>query len=97
MCIISSLTLLSSILGPPSALIGFADKFSDWIDEEKYRRNVEYMHAELLYEFFTVQERSKTRLEKYIDDSDFSDADKNEYRELRRELRQNDAIYRFTH
>lgn len=37
MCIISSLTLLSTILGPPSALIGFADKFSDWMDEEKYK------------------------------------------------------------
>lgn len=96
MCIISSLTLLSTILGPPSALIGFADKFSDWMDEEKYRRNVEYIHEELLDEFFTVQERSKTRLEEFINDSDFSDADKNEYRELLRELRQNDALYRFT-
>ncbi|MEZ3436600.1 MAG: hypothetical protein K1W34_18725 [Lachnospiraceae bacterium] len=92
---ISSLTMLSNVLGPPSALISFADKFPDWIDEAKYRRKKNYIHEELLHELYTVQKRAETRLEKYISDSDFSDINKNEYRDLLKKIQQDDAIYWF--
>lgn len=93
--IISALTLLSTVLGPPSALISFADKFSDWAGEDKYSRDTEHIHHQLLREFSVVQLRSKERLEKYIDAGNLSDVDKDEYAELFKELRQDDALYRF--
>lgn len=96
--IISGLTLLSTVLGPPSALISSADKFSDWAGEYKYRRDTELVHFDLLHEFSIVQERSKRRLEKYIDNGNLSDSDtdKDEYMKLFKELRSDDALYRFT-
>lgn len=91
----STLTLLSTVLGPPSALICFADKFSGWVGEDKYRRDTEYTHLRLLHEFLEVQKRSKERLEKYIDDGNLSDTDKDEYKELFKQLRRDDALFKF--
>lgn len=77
---ITALTLLSTVLGPPSALIGIADKVSDLVDKEKYRRNPEIMHSELMSQFYEVQDRAQERLLKHIANDKLSDEDKDTYK-----------------
>ena len=92
---ISTLTLLSTVLGPPSALIGIADKVSDLVAEEKYRRNPEFMHSELMDQFYTVQNRAQERLEEQITNGKFSEKDNDTYKKLYLELRHNYALYNY--
>lgn len=91
---ISALTLLSTILGLPSALISIADKFSGWMEESEYQRDTEFMHQTLMEDFFIVQRRSEARLKEYID-SIASDTEKSDYMNLFKKLRSDDAIYSF--
>lgn len=80
---VSGLTLLSSILGLPSAYISIADKISGWVDKRKYKNDIEHAHRELIDQFLHVQHRAAQRLERIIEDNSIPDhLDKDEFQRL---------------
>ena len=89
------LTLTSSILGPPSALIGIADKLSGWIDEKRYQDDMGIIHKELIRQFWNVQERAKERLQSYIDE--MLSPEKERYQNTLTEIRRDSATYDYIH
>lgn len=60
------LTVISSSLGIPSALICISDKVVGWKDRIDYKRNPWKTHRDLQEQFWKVQEKARYKLDFYV-------------------------------